>query len=323
MSSETPQPPTEAEPGVAPEAVDDGETTLTESEVPNWVELPDGAALDEAQADEILKITPGRIVLLAGEDATGKTTLSCGIYEQYLKGEFAGQFFAGSRTLRAFEQRIFFQRAESQRPVPTMERTRLVPGQTELLHLDLQSKSSGERVALMLSDLAGEAFNLIRNDPAECERYPVLRRVDCVTMLLDGERLMDSEERHGHVNSTRTTLRSILQSAVVRPGVPVIVVISKWDLLTGEEEKENAREDAEKVLATVEGMAREHPTEIVRVAAAPPTEGSVKAGHGLVKLITTWLAIRIEEDAGGWVSDGEDQSESAFDSYRDQESDDG
>jgi Double-GTPase 2 len=279
-------------------------------ESPEWIELPDGEELNEEQAGETMKVTPSKVILVAGEDDTGKTSLLCGVYERFLSGEFAGHLFCGSRTLRAFERRSFLQRAESERPEPDMQRTRLPAGQLALLHLELKSKSSPERTALLATDLAGEAFRLIRNDPKECERYPVLGRVDCVTVLLDAERLI-SDERHGHVNSSRTTLRSMLQSEKLRAGVPIILALSKWDAVTAAAEPQ-AREDALAVLAP----ARGNPTEIVKIAAAPIASGAVKAGYGLQGLLRTWLGA---EPPAGEVPQGNAvdlEPSSAFDLYR-------
>src|SRR4051794_8869948 len=81
------------------------EVAVSEPEAPvepEWVELPSGEALSEQEAEETMKVSPTKVVLVAGENDAGKTSLLCGVYEQYLKGDFAGYRFAGSRTLRAF-----------------------------------------------------------------------------------------------------------------------------------------------------------------------------------------------------------------------------
>jgi hypothetical protein len=284
MSSETPEPAAEAE--AAPETVEGEEVSSPESEDPQWIELPPGEALSYEEAGETMKVAPTKVILVAGEDDSGKTSLLCGVYEQFSNGDFAGHLFCGSRTLRAFERRSFLQRAESGLKTPDTERTRLAVGQLALLHLELQAKGSGERVGLLATDLAGEAFRFIRNDPRECERYPVLGRIDCVTLLLDCERLIDRNERHGHVNSTRTILRSLLQSGTLRTGVPVILALSKWDLIEGAAARKQADKDAREVLAA----AGESPTEVLKIAAAPVKAGSsVQAGYGLASLLDKWL----------------------------------
>lgn len=298
MSSEAAEPADALQPAEGTEAT---EAVPVEDEVtpaePDWVELPSGEALNDEGAAETMKVSPTKTVLVAGENDTGKTSLLCGVYERYMNDDFAGHLFCGSRTLRAFERRSFYQRAESGRSEPDTERTRLPAGQLELLHLELQSKTSAERVALLATDLAGEAFNLIRDNPEECEKYPILSRVDCVTVLLDAARL-GTEDRHAHRNSTRMTLRSLLQSGKLRPGVPVVVALSKWDLVDGSMAKEQAGEDALAVL----GPAKDRPHDVVRIAAAPTRPGSVAAGYGLKGLVSTWIgsaspAEEVEFDA--------------------------
>jgi hypothetical protein len=255
MSSETPEPASEVE--AAPDAEE--AAPPPESEEPQWIELPSGEALTHEEAGETMKVSPTQVVLVAGEDDSGKTSLLCGVYEQFSSGVFAGYLFCGSRTLRAFERRSFLQRAESGLKTPDTERTRLAVGQLALLHLELQAKGSGERVGLLATDLAGEAFRFIRNDPKECERYPVLGRIDCVTLL---------------------------QSGTLRTGVPVILALSKWDVIEGVAARKQAEKDAREVLAA----ARESPVEVLKIAAAPVKAGSsVRAGYGLASLLDKWL----------------------------------
>ena len=285
MSSETPDNPEVSAADVPDAEVEGAETEASISPpAPEWIDLPRGEALNDDEAAEVMKVSPAKIILVVGEQGSGKTSLLCGIYDRYLKGSFAGQFFCGSRTLRAFEQRSFLQRADAGRESPATERTRLPAGQLALLHLELQSKATNERTALLMTDLAGEAFELIRNNPQECERYPVLPRVDCVVALLDAERL-GGDDRFGHLNSTRTTLRSLLQSGKLRTGVPITLGLSKWDLVHGTAAQDQAREDAAAVL----GPAAGRHTEVARIAAAPAKTDGITAGYGLSGLVSGWI----------------------------------
>lgn len=289
------------QPAVEPEEGGEVEGGETPPEKP-MVDLPSGEAFDYAEASAALKVSPGKVVLVAGENDAGKTSLLCALYECFLRGEFAGQQFAGSQTLRAFDQRCFLQRVESGRDRPDMERTPLPAGELALLHLELEGKSSGERVAVLATDLAGEAFRLIRDNPEECDRYPILSHLDCITVLLDAERLRKPEQRHGHIGTTRTMLRSLLQSQTVPEGVPILLAISKWDVLPGKVEEELAIADAGEILA----VAGENPTELMKIAAAPAQGTALPANYGLETLLRKWLtalpppdhfAVGIESDA--------------------------
>lgn len=312
MSSETP----DNSEAITSEVEDvDADEVPAEAEgppAPDWIDLPRGEALNEEEAAEVMKVSPSKIVLVVGEQGSGKTSLLCGIYDRYLNGDFAGQMFCGSRTLRAFEQRSFLQRAEAARAVPATERTRLPAGQLALLHLELQAKATSERTALLMTDLAGEAFELIRNNPQECERYPVLSRVDYVVVLLDAERL-GSSDRFGHLNSTRTTLRSILQSGSLRSGVPITLGLSKWDLINGKSAQDQARDDASAVLAP----AADHRTDVARIAAAPEATGGVQPGYGLSGLVSNWIGADTPAEEIELVHDNEfPESDSGFDLFR-------
>ena len=277
----------------------------------SMIALPSGEAFSYTEASAAMKITPGKVILVAGENDAGKTSLLCALYERFLRGEFASQRFAGSQTLRAFEQRCFLQRVESGQDKPDMERTRLPTGELALLHLELEAKSSGERLAVLATDLAGEAFRLIRDNPEECKRYPVLARVDCVTVLLDADRLRTPAERHGHINTTRTMLRSLLQSQSVPRRVPIILAISKSDLLSGKAECDKAIVDAKDVLAVV----GENPTELLRIAAAPEQD-TPPGDYGLSELLRRWLAaVPPASQLPVGVEVGAPQSTAPFDTF--------
>src|SRR4051812_2781381 len=91
-------------------------------------------ALDTNEAGRLLAQDPGRVVVWAGERASGKTTLSCELYERQRRPEARLQF-AGSETLLALEQRVHPSRAASGRRVQETRRTERDPDGRELLHL--------------------------------------------------------------------------------------------------------------------------------------------------------------------------------------------
>src|SRR5687767_14635843 len=98
--------------------------------------LPDGEALTAQRATAITAAAPTRVVILAGAEDSGKTTLLTSLYEKFLQGRFADHLFAGSATLPAYEQRCHRARIQSGAVDPDTERTKGLD--VRLLHLKLR-----------------------------------------------------------------------------------------------------------------------------------------------------------------------------------------
>ncbi|MCK4585838.1 MAG: hypothetical protein KAU29_00745, partial [Gammaproteobacteria bacterium] len=60
--------------------------------------LSTGEALDIERMDEFLRWRPASCISIIGDRDSGKTTLICSVYNQFLSGYFAEHIFAGSWT---------------------------------------------------------------------------------------------------------------------------------------------------------------------------------------------------------------------------------
>ncbi len=179
--------------------VDTGEETLS-TEIPPFdpdtdlEQLHDGSGFDFQSAFDIMRATPTRIIVVAGGNASGKTTLLSSIYELFQKNSFAGYLFTGSLTFRAWEERCHLSRIVSQRAIPDTERTKF--WQNDLLHLKISRKNlTCGAQDILFTDLAGEKFRLARDLTKECQKMEFLLRTDHLAVLIDGAKIATLEHR--------------------------------------------------------------------------------------------------------------------------------
>src|SRR5688572_22970922 len=71
----------------------------------DMVELPDGLAFTPVTAARITANRLTRVIVVAGDRDSGKTTLVSALFDKFQEGPFAGYLFAGCRTLRGLERR--------------------------------------------------------------------------------------------------------------------------------------------------------------------------------------------------------------------------
>jgi hypothetical protein len=144
------------------EGIDDDEElppdeALTDTD-PETVLLASGDTLDVNAVDEFLRWRPAIFVAIIGDRDSGKTTLISTIYDRYLRGPFAGQAFAGSRTLIGLERRSYDSRVASGRIRLETPRTSIAEG-LRFFHLALVQGGRQElRRDLMLADRSGETY---------------------------------------------------------------------------------------------------------------------------------------------------------------------
>jgi hypothetical protein len=209
------------------------ETTDTdEVETKDWLALPGGEELDTASAGLVAASGPTRLIVVAGEPESGKTTLITSIYEKFNEGDFGGRHFAGSQTLIAFERICHPSRVSSDAPKPDTERTKgLNP---RFFHLALRENSLNEESAtnhLLITDLSGEAYKRAADNSDDAKKLEFLKRADIFVLLLDGERVLSKIERQEVLRRGLLILRSLRESEMLSASTDVYVALSKTDLI--------------------------------------------------------------------------------------------
>lgn len=235
-----------------------------------------------------------RVLVVAGLNDSGKTTLVASIYEAFLRSPaFAGYCFAGSETLLGFERRCHFARLASGLPCPDTERT--ARGETiALLHLGVRPADlSAVRRDLLFTDISGEVFRDAKDSDGACGRLEVLRRADRLLVLIDGADLALRGRRFASYSAARDFLRRASDVGMLDDTALVDVLITKWDMVERMEAAE--KEEATNYVARVEQWMRDDlasrfaEMRFATIAARPDPESPLALCYGVAALFPAWV----------------------------------
>lgn len=260
---------------------------LSDEGTAKLIDMPAGGDLTPDSASLITAASLTRLVLIAGEAESGKTTLLATIYEKFNAGPFADFLFAGTATFVGWEKRCHFSRVASGSERADTERT--LGLQQRLLHLRLRNVHLADAPQdILFTDLSGEVFKLVRDSTAECQQLGMLKRADHVVLLIDGKKIAEAATRHQALNNSIALLRSTVDAGMVGPQSFVDVVFSKYDVLQTADSKtsefvNNATGTITTRFGTKLGRLRFH-----RIAARPESP-DVEFGFGIPELLRSWV----------------------------------
>jgi hypothetical protein len=252
------------------------------------VRLPTAGALNPATASSILRQGETRVIAVIGPSDSGKTSLIASLYDLFQDGPVAEVEFARSRTLHAFEQTCHDARMVSRRGLPHMNRTPF--GEVSFYHLEICDRSAGQRLALLLGDRAGEEYRSAADDASIVANFIEVARADTLTILVDGERLLDAGERHNLRSDAIMMLQALLDGGALRAGSRLAVVLTKLDAISSGDQEDRVLRDFAALLQQVREIFGALFEEVAsfKVAASPKT-GALPRGTGLSELLTFWL----------------------------------
>lgn len=260
------------------------------SKLPPGVRLPGADALTRGEAQALLRGQQCNVIALVGPFDSGKTSLIAGAYDLFQHGPVGGYTFAGSSTLRSFELACHDTRRASRRKKPKMERT--PTGDATYFHLDLVAADNQGKRAALLANRSGEDYMDAQSDPSLANDYVELHRADVLTVLADGERLLDLGLRHQVKDDICLTLRAFQETGATRPWQRLAIVLTKLDAVLKDEAKtERALQFYEGIVQDVRDQFAEHFIEIqsFQVAASPQFAKAVR-GTGMVGLLSFWMS---------------------------------
>jgi hypothetical protein len=261
------------------------------SDSPDAHHYSSGDALTGEEALDITRAAPVRVIVLAGPNDSGKTTLLASLYERFLYGPLSGFRFAGSRTLVGFEHRCHLSRRASGRETPDTKRTSHTATDL-LLHLSVRPLAGGPRQELLFTDVFGETFRQAGDSTEECEQLTVIRRANHLALLIDGEKLISTTHRQQPYSRADDLLASCLAVGLLGSWSHVQIVVTKWDLLaTGprsEEQMSFARAKSEWLQGRYAGKLGT--VECFESAARPEASSDLDQPLGLDKLFDCWLS---------------------------------
>lgn len=253
------------------------------------VDLPRGRSMQPEEALTITRAAPTQVVVIAGAEESGKSTLLASIYERFLRGPWAGFQFAGSSTLLGFEQLCHPGRGVSGRQRPHTHRTKLTQGR-QLLHLRLRPENGGDRKDMLLSDLSGEEFGHIRDSILDAQDLGMVKAAHHFVLLIDGEKIADPKLRQKGRDDASLLLRIFVEQGLLREWSRVDLVFSKWDVADNAATRTEATAFADLITdeLTAKYSSRLARMRSFKVSARDPT-GALLPAHGIEDAIRSWV----------------------------------
>lgn len=228
------------------------------------------AALTLGEANSLAAELGATVVLVAGAQEVGKTTMAVTLWSQFLLGPFAGFRFAGSRTLDAFDQRHFAARVSSGNP--TADTARTEDEDLRLLHLRI-ADTEGRLYDLLPSDIRGEYFQDLVDGHRHVDGLRDLtRRADKVIVAIDGARVVALEERQQVVLEARLLLGRLTSKDWMHPDSPLLLLLTKVDLVTSAEDLDWYSTQEAGLLEFAKGRGLSHAS-AARLSARPTPQG--------------------------------------------------
>jgi hypothetical protein len=274
-------------PAVEEEKEDDA-ADKTEGEAA--VDLFTGNELSEVDTETITLRRPTQLIVLAGAEGSGKTTMLTSLYEHFGRGSFAGFDFAGSRSLLGFEKICHANRVISGGTRPTTVRT--IPlDEAAYYHLALR-ETAGERRRqhVLLSAISGELYRWARNSREECEKLTFLNRANSIVVLVDGEKLASLVHRVNAHADAAGILDAFLDANMVPSGCNVEFVFSKLDRVrtAGDSALTFLKQTREKLQTRFRARV---PQLVIRELAARPGPSSEEEelSNGLATAFLAWV----------------------------------
>lgn len=259
------------------------------------IPLPTGEALDIKEVEKFLRWKPASRIAIIGDRDSGKTTLICTIYNQFLKGPFSDYIFAGSQTLVAFEKKSHYSRVDSGSSSPDTAHTSISDG-LKFFHLAIIHQSRHEeRFDLMFSDRAGEMYRRARDNSNNVDELSEITNSDRVILLLDGGRIAKAAKRAGAIQSVRQMLRAFVDTGALGRTSSVQIVTTKIDLLSNHAEKQAIDRQLEVFRNKLTSDFADRLAELSfwEISARDPNGNFIPA-YGVDKLLIDWATSRPE-----------------------------
>jgi hypothetical protein len=259
------------------------------------ISLPSGERLPVSTASEVLRASEARVLAIIGPTSSGKTSLIAALYETFQKTPLGDFRFARSRTLFAFEQACHDARAASRRPEPQTEHTghTPLPGGVSFYHLGLRNRATSRLLDLVIADRTGEDYRSAADDPSISSGFPEVKRADSLTLLVDGERLLDRGARHNVRSEIELILQALVDADTTSTSQRVSLVLTKLDKIRSAAPAEGQRteRDFEALVESVQRLFGDFFKKVLpmQVAASPKTN-VLPHGYGVSDLLQFWTA---------------------------------
>lgn len=250
--------------------------------------------LTVAEAIGLLRKHQSRVIAIIGPHDAGKTSLIASIHDLFQEGPIGSIEFAASSTLHSFEAASHDSRMESGRESPDTQRTQR--GGVGFYHLDVGHNETQECITLLLGDRAGEEYLEAADDIDLVQDLEEIRRADVITLLADGQRLLDAGSRHNVIAQIERILQAFQGADVISGRQRLALVMTKLDSVQDfmiAKDAERAFQDFSKLEANVKARYASVFESISSFkVAASPKSSTVSPGTGVSDLLSCWLLPR-------------------------------
>lgn len=263
-------------------------------ETPEFIRLPPGTVLTEAEALALAADRSVRTIVLAGAADCGKTTLLTSLYDLFQSGPVKLVQFAGCDTFPAFEQRCHLSRAESENKTADTSRTPYDGPHPEYLHLKIQNgESESDHIDFLFTDVSGEMFEHARNSTDECRQLTFLKRASHFVVFLDCEKAMLTDKKWAMAQDAKSLIQSCLDSSILEATCFATLVWAKCDYFEAAKDKAAVAEFV-KVIENdfkVSFSGKLPNLKFHRTAARPSRYPKLKLGYGVQELLHDWIKL--------------------------------
>lgn len=269
---------------------------LVDSDDGNGIRLHNGEPFSTVEADQHLRRHGATVVAFIGYPDAGKTTAAIMLYELSKRRQLDPFGFAGSNTIRGFQERTHKSLLASGRRTPDTVRTS-GGAPVSFLHLRLQKfGQQGEPIELLLSDRSGEDFEKCLDNPYLCEAFPEISRANCHVFLIDGAKLANPDLASKHISNFKRLIIALNQCNLLSESGLVQIVLTKHDLVIQSEHREKALERFNIIIESIKSQLNGTVRITEHKLAARPLCSQYNLGNGLVDLINDWLPQKQETE---------------------------
>lgn len=257
-------------------------------------QLPSGSVLDPLDTYSITAAEKSCFVVIMGATGSGKTTLVTSIYQQFLCGGFLDNYyFAGSKTLMAFEERAHYTRTVSNGLEPQTLRTPR-GSINDILHLRIKDNQKNRNINLLLSDFSGEDFeNAVANIEVARQDFNLVKSAKKIVVIVDGANIVTPRKRASEIQRAINILKTFFDGELTHNNVDVLIVLSKYDLTKDKVEEEYLESISESFVKQIPELKNR--VGFLRVAAMPTNTDEVALGFGLNDLLDELLKDQIKK----------------------------
>lgn len=197
----------------------------------NTIYLPEGNALNDKQLYLFSSRKNVELIFLVGPVGSGKTTIEVMTYQIFLCNTFKNLIFAGSLSLKGFEERAINMRAISGNSDNDMERTP-VKVANKYLHLGIKNIETNNIHNLLLTDISGEEFeSCCNNSELMGSKFKNLQLAKSICFVLDGERLIDIFKRNSAFSQVMQFIQTTLDAKLVKNNTLICILVTKYDIV--------------------------------------------------------------------------------------------